>query len=230
MSAGGGTSGAFGAGMAGAPFDPVQFIKKPQVILRLGSTLFSIIVFGCILAEGWYAGHCQMNDDPNACGYGTGIGIIAFLLCLGFLVLDAVFENISSVQYRKYVVLADMAISGLWTFLWFVGFCYMTDAWRKSDSNNHSYVAPHDHGKNNIQAAIAFSFFSIITWGGITFFAVRRYREGFEDAFAPRSGYDDQTQSSPYSSFPGSETGDPYQQPPFATQKEAPNFQQTPTY
>lgn len=37
MSAGGG--GAFGAGMAGAPFDPVQFIKKPQVILRIASTV-----------------------------------------------------------------------------------------------------------------------------------------------------------------------------------------------
>lgn len=66
--------------------------------------------------------------------------------------------------------------------------------------------------------------------GGITFFAVRRYREGFEDTFAQRSSYDDQTQSSPYSSFPGSETGDPYQQPPFSgTQKEPTDFQQ-PTY
>lgn len=74
--------------------------------------LFAVIVFGCILGEGWHGNNCQMNNDPNACGYGTGIGIIAFLLCLGFLVLDAAFENISSVQYRKYVVLADLAISG----------------------------------------------------------------------------------------------------------------------
>ena len=27
--------GAYGAGMAGAPFDPIAFIKKPQVILRI---------------------------------------------------------------------------------------------------------------------------------------------------------------------------------------------------
>ena len=27
--------GAYGSGMAGAPFDPVAFIKKPQVILRI---------------------------------------------------------------------------------------------------------------------------------------------------------------------------------------------------
>ena len=74
--------------------------------------LFAIIVFGCILGEGWHNNNCQMHNDPNACGYGTGIGIIAFLLCLGFLVLDAAFESISSVQYRKYVVLMDMAVSG----------------------------------------------------------------------------------------------------------------------
>lgn len=39
--AGGG--GAYGAGKAGAPFDPVTFIKKPQVILRIVSW-----VSGCI--------------------------------------------------------------------------------------------------------------------------------------------------------------------------------------
>jgi hypothetical protein len=74
--------------------------------------LFSIVVFGCIAAKGWWASNCQMNNDPNACGYGTGIGVLAFLLCIGFLVLDAMFEQISSVQYRKYAVLADLAVSG----------------------------------------------------------------------------------------------------------------------
>ena len=53
-----------------------------------------------------------MNEDDNACGYGTGIGVLAFLICLGFLVVDAFFENLSSVQHRKYAVLADLGISG----------------------------------------------------------------------------------------------------------------------
>ena len=39
----------------------------------------------------------------------------------------------------------------------------MTDAWRRRDETPYA-VAPHGHGKDNIQAAIAFSFFSIITW------------------------------------------------------------------
>ncbi|KAJ8318932.1 hypothetical protein KUTeg_004023 [Tegillarca granosa] len=198
-------AGAYGAGKAGAPFDPMAFIKKPSVILRTVSTIWAIIVFGCIIAEGWHGQHCQMHDDPNACGYGTGIGILAFLICIAFLIVDAMFDNISSVQYRKYVVIADISLS-----------------------DNAIYRAKNGYGRDHIQAAIAFSFFSILTWGGLTFFAVRRYREGGQDAF--QSGYEpNQNVSSPYSSFPGSDTGDPYQQPPFSGQKEAPDYQQ-PTY
>ncbi|KAL8601463.1 hypothetical protein ACOMHN_000405 [Nucella lapillus] len=225
----GGTTGtgAYGAGLAGAPFDPLTYIKKPQVILRLVSMLFAVVVFGCISSGAWFGHHCQMNDDTNACGYGTGIGVLAFLLCIGFLILDALFENLSSVQHRKYAVLADLAISGLWTFLWFVGFCYMTDAWRRTDSNAR-YIQPHGAGKDNIQAAIAFSFFSIFSWGGLTFLAVQRYRLGAQETF--NTGYNqDPTATSPYSSYPGSDTGDPYQQPPFSQQKDVPDYQ-PPTY
>jgi hypothetical protein len=45
------TDGAYGSGMAGTPFDPLGFIKKPQVILRIISlvskllTLFIIEIF-----------------------------------------------------------------------------------------------------------------------------------------------------------------------------------------
>ena len=74
--------------------------------------LFAIIVFGCISSGGWYANQCQMSGDSNACGYGTGIGVLAFLFCIGFLVIDALFENISSVQQRKYAVIADLSVSG----------------------------------------------------------------------------------------------------------------------
>ena len=65
----------------------------------------------------------------------------------------------------------------------------------------------------------------------LTVFAVRRYREGTSEQFT--SGYQDnqqQNQSSPYSSFPGSDSGDPYQQPPFSNQqKDIPDYQ-PPTY
>lgn len=59
---------------------------------------------------------CYYNNDNNACGYGIGIGVLAFLFCIAFLVLDALFEQISGVQHRKYAVMADMGISGKVTY------------------------------------------------------------------------------------------------------------------
>ena len=73
--------------------------------------LFSVIVFGCISSQ-QSGEHCMYNDDPNACGFGVAVGVIAFLGCMAFLVLDALFENISSIQQRKHVVLGDIGFSG----------------------------------------------------------------------------------------------------------------------
>lgn len=42
--------------------------------------------------------------------------------------------------------------------MWFVAFCYLTDAWRKTEPQTVTY------GINNMRAAIAFSFFSIFPW------------------------------------------------------------------
>lgn len=73
-----------------------------------------------------------------------------------------------------------------------------------------------------------FCLFFFCVQGGLTFFAVRRYREGVSESF--QEGYNpDQNASSPYSSFPGSDTGDPYQAPPFGGQKDVPEYQ-APTY
>ncbi|GAB1600412.1 synaptogyrin-1-like [Argonauta hians] len=217
------SGGAYGAGKAGVAFDPLVFFQRPQVIIRIISWLFSVVVFGCIASGGWYLQSCQFNNDANACRFGSAIGVLAFLACIIFLIIDAVFDNISSVQHRKYAVLGDLGFSGAWTFMWFVCFCYLADSWRKT-----KMISPKDFGKDDIQAAIAFSFFSILSFGVLTFLAVQKYRLGAGEAFT--SGYEPEANvSSPYSSFPGSETGDPYQQPPFSAQKEAPDFQ-TPTY
>ena len=54
----------------------------------------------------------MFNGDGSACGFGTFVGVVAFLACIGFLVLDALFDNISSIQHRKWAVIADMVFSG----------------------------------------------------------------------------------------------------------------------
>lgn len=74
--------------------------------------LFSIIVFGCISSQGWEKDVCRYNGDPNACGFGTVIGVLAFLGLMILLAVDAMFDNISGIQHRKYAVMADIGFSG----------------------------------------------------------------------------------------------------------------------
>ena len=117
-------------------------------------------MFGCISAGGYDDyGNCLFNGHVGACHYGVGIGVIAFLACIAFLAIDLQFETIDNPETRKYVTLGDLGFSAFWCFLWFVGFCYLADMWRRQNKDSFS-----DTEINNCQAAIAFSFFSIITW------------------------------------------------------------------
>ncbi|XP_071963996.1 synaptogyrin-2-like [Antedon mediterranea] len=227
--------GAYGARKAGKPFDPIEYIKKPQVILRLISLVFSIIVFGCISAEGYQnldhsstAEQCVYNGNHGACGYGMFVGIMALLACGIFLVIDAVFDNLSNVQHRKYAVIADLCFSGLWTLFWFICFCVLANSWRKT-------VTKPRYGTSSIQAAIAFSFFSIISWGCLTVLAFLRYRQGSDSAFSPSHETGLPPSSTPYSSYPGApepQTQDTYQDAPFNPTKDdvSPSAYQAPSY
>lgn len=212
---------AYGASLAGAGFDLVKFIKQPQTVVRLLSWVFAIVVFSSITAEGYVNStdeaevRCVFNRNDGACHYGVGIGVIAFLACVGFLLADAILPLISNAQERKYIVMADLAFSGCWTFLWFVCFCLTADQWSKTSDRSG---IPTDA----VHAVIAFSFFSIASWGALTYFAVVRFRQGVEEV---TQSYTDPPPdlSSPYPStytpptYPSFQnTGaDIYQQPPF---------------
>jgi hypothetical protein len=74
--------------------------------------LFAVIVFGCISSQGWEQDYCRYNGDANACSFGTVVGVMAFIGLLLLLAVDALFDNISGVQHRKYSVIADMGFSG----------------------------------------------------------------------------------------------------------------------
>ncbi|XP_042232042.1 synaptogyrin-like [Homarus americanus] len=221
--------GVYGGGKAGAPFDPLTFIQRPQVILRAVTWLFSVIIFGCISAEGWSKDakgveHCHYNNDSNACNYGVGISVIAFLASIGFIVGEYFFEQMSSVKTRKRYVMADMGFSALWSFLYFIGFCYLTNQWTKAEAPE--YVV------NNMQAAIVFNFFAIFPWAGAAYLAFLRYRQGSAQAFAP-SYEADPTNMGGYNSYPDATDPDGgYSQPPFAGQPAQPQsgMQQAPPY
>ncbi|CAG0903819.1 unnamed protein product [Darwinula stevensoni] len=178
--------------------------------------LFAIIVFGCVSSGGQDGDECAYNKDTNACNYGIGIGVIAFLAASLFLAGDAMFEQFSSIKTRRHFVIIDLGFSALWSFLYFVGFCYLANAWSKSTPT------PDFPGTNNVQAAIAFSFFSIFTWGGSTFFAFQRYKQGADSAFG--TNYDGEPgmmpPTAPYA-YPGApDPAGGYQDPPFSDQNK----------
>jgi len=216
---------AFGAGRAGSTFDPIEFIKKPQVILRIVAWVFAIIVFACIAQEGYYNNVCRYNSS-SACGYGIAIGVIAFLLTLAFTGLDVYFPNISNIKTRKTLVLAELGVSGVLVFLWFIGFCFMTDQWRQEDNKDIDGW----NGRNSVQAAIAFAFFSIPVWAALTFFAFRRYREGVSNLFS--SGYEDHSTGGAhtYGGQPPPANVGSFSQPPFTATQQAQSNYQPPTY
>ncbi|XP_034782627.2 synaptogyrin-3a isoform X1 [Acipenser ruthenus] len=228
-------TGSFGAGRAGGVFDPVAFIKQPQTVLRILSWIFSIVVFGSIVNEGYVNSHsnilrCVFNQNDIACNYGITIGVAAFFASMFFFVLDIYFPQISSVKDRKRAVLVELGFSGFWTFLWFVGFCFLANQWQHTSSDE----LPLNQGADAARAAIAFSFFSIVSWAGLTAKALQRYCLGTDMSLFTTENVEGIPNVEPYPGYPtgsGMETADTYQSPPFTESLDrGPKGFQVPTY
>uniref|UniRef100_A0A8D0H5Z5 Synaptogyrin n=1 Tax=Sphenodon punctatus TaxID=8508 RepID=A0A8D0H5Z5_SPHPU len=222
----------FGAGRAGGAVDPLDFLKQPQTILRIISWVFAIVVFGSIINEGYVNRdstrpdlQCVYNSNEEACNYGIAIGIIAFFACIFFFVVDLYFQQISSVKDRKRAVLLDLGFSGFWSFLWFVAFCFLANQWQRTPASKGV-----SQGADAARAGIAFSFFSILSWVGLTVKALQRYRLGTDmSLFAA-----DQFPADPNAGYPGGsgvESTETYQSPPFTeTLDTSPKGYQVPAY
>ncbi|KAI9533883.1 hypothetical protein NQZ68_018251 [Dissostichus eleginoides] len=175
---------AYGVSLAGGGFDFYKFIRQPQTIVRILSWIFALVVFASITTEGYVntahspEAKCIFNQNDSACHYAIGIGVIAFLACVAFLVLDVYVPFMSNAHERKYAVMADLGFSGAWSFLWFVCFCLLASQWAKT---NVVSGLPEDAAR----ATVAFSFFSIATWGILTYFALVRFRRGVNDSTLP---------------------------------------------
>ncbi|XP_068118518.1 synaptogyrin-2-like [Hyperolius riggenbachi] len=219
---------AYGAAKAGGSFNPEAFLKRPETVLRIVCALFALIVFACILTDGYYNHssdphtYCIFNQNDDACHYGVGIGILAFLGALVFLGLDAYFPTLSNIQTRKYIVLGDLGFAGLWSFLWFVGFCFLANQWA---ATNLDRILT---GASNARAAIAFSFFSILSWFPLSTLAYKKYRMGVDD-FSPSYTDPSLDTGTPYSSYPDA-VSDNYQRPPFTQNAETEDGYKPPAY
>lgn len=75
-------------------------------------------MFACLVGDGYTNLseksdlYCIFNRNADACRYGIGIGILAFLACIFFFMVDVYFPQISNTTDRKYLVLADLGFSG----------------------------------------------------------------------------------------------------------------------
>ncbi|TRY82671.1 hypothetical protein DNTS_032601 [Danionella cerebrum] len=223
---------AYGTAFSGSGIDVVKFVKQPQTVLRLLSWLFSIVVFASITAECFVnspneaQARCVFNRNDSACNYAVTVGVLSFLICLAFLLADGAFPFISNVLTQRHIATADLGLSGLWTFLWFVCFCLLSDQWsRTSDVRG----IPTDA----VNAVVAFSFFSIASWAALTYLALVKFHQGVEEVtrkftdappdvtapypntYTPPIYPSFQNVPSTYPSFQ-EHTPDLYQQPPFS--------------
>lgn len=71
--------------------------------------------------------------------------------------------------------------------VWFFCFCYLADSWRKTSTEVKKHAE-----SGLINASIAFSFFSIISWAMMSLLNFLRYRQGISTIF--NNEYEDQTQ------------------------------------
>ncbi|XP_003442460.1 synaptogyrin-1a isoform X2 [Oreochromis niloticus] len=171
---------AYGAGKAGGAFDPATFIRQPQTVVRILCWLFSIVILGCVANEGYVnrpeevEPYCIFNRNQDACNYGITMGTLGFLCSAAFLALDVYFPQISGVKDRKKAVMADIVVSALWAFIWFVGFCFLANQWQVSKKEDN----PLNEGSDAARATIVFSFFSIFTWVLQSLLAIHRFKLG----------------------------------------------------
>jgi len=209
----GGFGGAFGGTKAGGQVDPLSYIKRPAVVLRICALLSSIVVFGCISSSGWYFWQekgkevCVMNTDSAVvCHYATFVGIVGFLASIGFLVGEWFFEQMSSIKSRKHYVILDMAFSGVWALFYAIAFIFMANSWRKSDEM-------FSFAKANIIGGIFFSFLSVFFWLGSVGLAYQRFKAGSDTAFS--QGLGDETMGQDGSQYQGYQEEAGYSEAPF---------------
>ncbi|CAH8543781.1 unnamed protein product [Schistosoma turkestanicum] len=165
------------AAKSGTASSIMEILRKPVCILRLVAIIVSVIVFGSI-SSGCHThqGICIFGATSSACNLPVAIGVFAFLGEILFLVSDFMFDSISNLKRRKHLIIGDLGFSGSWTFLWFVSFCLLANKWTNTSDEWLGQHKVEGWQESNARSAIVFSFASIAIWGGITFFALQRFR------------------------------------------------------
>ncbi|XP_017713781.1 PREDICTED: LOW QUALITY PROTEIN: synaptogyrin-3 [Rhinopithecus bieti] len=202
---------------------------------RVASWVFSIAVLGPSSNEGYGEPdsgpelRCVFNGIQAALPLGVAACLGAFLACPPSCFLDVRSSRSLSVRDRRRAVCLDLASQvGLWSFLWFVGFCFLTNQWQRTAPGPATTQAG-----DAARAAITFSFFSILSWVALTVKALQRFRLGTDmSLFATEQLSAGASQAYPgYPVGSGVEGTETYQSPPFTeTLDTSPKGYQVPAY
>lgn len=86
-------------------------------------TWTSVVTSSCTATQPY----CVFNGG-DACGYGVGISVLTFILTLALILYDYL-----ELEARLHQNLAQIhiALDSFVMLLWFIGWCWMADAWRK---------------------------------------------------------------------------------------------------
>ncbi|XP_007536321.1 synaptogyrin-4 [Erinaceus europaeus] len=139
----------------------VQFLKKRKTVGRIFSGVFSLVIFSTLLTDGFQNQtdsaqlHCVLGGGLATCRFAVGAGVLAFLCCLLFLLLDARWGR--AARLKPGLQLLDLGVAVLWTAVWFGGFCFLVSQWQHSPKQ-------FTLGSSSAKAAIAFTFFSVFSW------------------------------------------------------------------
>eukprot|EP00127_Corallochytrium_limacisporum_P003132 Clim_evm61s146 gene=Clim_evmTU61s146 len=177
----------------------LTYLSKPSFMLRFVEFFMAMIIFACIAGnlrpERDNDDYCVLNKDSAVCSYGIGIGVLGWLLTIAFMAFAVFADSLSGLHQP--LALIEAALSLTWSFLFFILFCWATDAWRKTTDN----LTPAQH--SNANSVIFFSFFSILAWGYSTLLAWRSYQDPEDMGYS----WDNQYQRA--------DTGGDFNPPPF---------------
>lgn len=131
-----------------------------------------MVIILCLSNTAWYDGLCIINQNATACKYGVALGALGWLVCLPFIIADAVARFTLFRERFKKIDIADAAIAGLFALLWFT--CFTFTASEYSQTNTAIFIETYRISLAGVDAALAFSFLSMVFWCALCAVSTRR--------------------------------------------------------
>nr|CAX82820.1 synaptogyrin 3 [Schistosoma japonicum] len=156
-----------------ALLEPVHYIQKPQVLLRLVTVVLSVVLIAIVHNGCYIYGKCLFSEDQASCGYSLFLSSSSVILCLFYLWFDLITDNISNIVMRTRIVKLDVILTGIWAFLWLIAFCLLCNRWKNTDQDflSQNIVSP-----DGPRAAVAVTFFGMIILIILGFFTFKSYK------------------------------------------------------